>query len=69
MNTQLSMAQFDVHRNRGANRDGIPYVVVVQSAIFAEYKRRIVVPRLSVDAATDEAGGNPVSIWPCSPRR
>jgi len=23
------MAQFDVHRNRGANRDAIPYVVVV----------------------------------------
>jgi toxin CcdB len=38
------MAQFDVHRNRGANRDAIPYVVVVQSAIFDGYKRRVVVP-------------------------
>jgi hypothetical protein len=38
------MAQFDVHRNRGANRDTIPYVVVVQSAIFDGYKRRVVVP-------------------------
>lgn len=32
------MAQFDVHRNKGANRDAIPYVVVVQSAIFDGYK-------------------------------
>jgi toxin CcdB len=38
------MAQFDVHRNRGANRDTIPYVVVVQSAIFDGYRRRVVVP-------------------------
>lgn len=38
------MAQFDVHRNRGASRDAIPYVVVVQSAIFEGYKRRVVVP-------------------------
>ncbi|MFC4308481.1 CcdB family protein [Steroidobacter flavus] len=38
------MAQFDVHRNRGTNRDTIPYVVVVQSALFDGYKRRVVVP-------------------------
>lgn len=38
------MAQFDVHRNRGANRDLVPYVVVVQSALFDGYKRRVVVP-------------------------
>lgn len=38
------MAQFDVHRNRGANRDAIPYVVIVQSAIFDGYKRRVVIP-------------------------
>lgn len=38
------MAQFDVYRNRGANREAIPYVVVVQSAIFDGYKRRVVVP-------------------------
>ncbi len=38
------MAQFDVHRNLGANRDAISYVVVVQSAIFDGYKRRVVVP-------------------------
>lgn len=38
------MAQFDVHRNRGANRDSIPYVVIVQSSLFDSYKRRVVVP-------------------------
>lgn len=38
------MAQFDVHRNSGAHRQNIPYVVVVQSAIFDGYGRRVVVP-------------------------
>lgn len=38
------MAQFEVHLNRGANRDAIPYVVVVQSAVFDQHKRRVVVP-------------------------
>ena len=38
------MAQFDVHRNLGKQRDAIPYVVVVQSALFDDYRRRIVVP-------------------------
>lgn len=38
------MAQFDVHRNRGRNRDDIPYVVVVQSSLFDNYKRRVVIP-------------------------
>lgn len=38
------MAQFDVHRNRGVNRRAIPYVVVVQSSIFDDYRRRVVVP-------------------------
>jgi toxin CcdB len=38
------MAQFDVHRNRGPNRDAIPYVVIVQSSIFDDYRRRVVVP-------------------------
>ena len=38
------MAQFDVHRNKGALRDSIPYVVVVQSAQFDRYRRRMVVP-------------------------
>jgi toxin CcdB len=38
------MAQFDVHRNRGALRDSIPFVVLVQSAQFDSYRRRVVVP-------------------------
>lgn len=38
------MAQFDVYRNTGRHRDHIPFVVVVQSSIFDDYKRRIVVP-------------------------
>lgn len=38
------MAQFDIHRNKGALRDSIPYIVVVQSAQFDRYRRRVVVP-------------------------
>ena len=38
------MSQFDVHRNTGKHRDSIPYVVVVQSGLFDDYKRRVVVP-------------------------
>lgn len=49
------MAQFDVHRNRGAQRDSIPYVVVVQSAWFDEYRRRVVVPLVRRSALGDIA--------------
>ena len=38
------MAQFDVHRNPGAHKDDIPFVVVVQSSLFDNYRRRVVVP-------------------------
>lgn len=38
------MAQFDVHRNRGRSREAIPFVVVVQSSLYDEYSRRVVVP-------------------------
>lgn len=38
------MAQFDVHRNTGNHKDSIPFVVVVQSAQFDNYRRRVVVP-------------------------
>jgi toxin CcdB len=44
------MAQFDVHRNNGKHRDTIPYVVVVQSALFDDYKRRVVVPLVKASA-------------------
>lgn len=38
------MAQFDVHRNDGKERDRIPFIVVVQSALYDDYRRRVVVP-------------------------
>jgi toxin CcdB len=38
------MSQFDVHRNIGKHKDTIPFVVVVQSAQFDSYRRRVVVP-------------------------
>lgn len=38
------MAQFDVHRNTGRHRDDIPYVVLVQSSPYDNYRRRVVVP-------------------------
>lgn len=38
------MAQFDVHRNTGALREAIPFVVLVQSVQFDGYRRRVVVP-------------------------
>lgn len=38
------MAQFDVHRNKGPLKASIPFVVVVQSAQFDSYRRRVVVP-------------------------
>jgi toxin CcdB len=38
------MAQFDVHKNMGLNKSVIPFVVVVQSSIFDDYRRRLVVP-------------------------
>jgi toxin CcdB len=38
------MAQFDVYRNSGKHRDTIPYVVSIQSTLFDDYRRRLVVP-------------------------
>jgi toxin CcdB len=38
------MAQFDVHRNPGRTRTGLPYLVVVQSLRFADHPRRLVAP-------------------------
>lgn len=38
------MAQFDVYRNKGSLRESIPFVVLVQSAQFDRYRRRVVVP-------------------------
>lgn len=38
------MAQFDVHRNKGPQKESIPFVVLVQSSLFDRYRRRVVVP-------------------------
>ena len=38
------MAQFDVHRNLGVHRKQIPFVVIVQSRQFDDYRRRVVIP-------------------------
>jgi len=38
------MAQFDVHRNVGKQRDRIPFVVIAQSRLFDGYRRRVVIP-------------------------
>ena len=38
------MAQFDVHWNKGPLKESIPFVVLVQSALFDRYRRRVVVP-------------------------
>lgn len=38
------MAQFDVHKNPGANRELTPYVVVIQSKALEHTERRVVIP-------------------------
>jgi toxin CcdB len=56
------MAQFDVHRNSGQHRDSIPFVVVIQSALFDGYGRRVVVPLVKASALGKVASArfNPV---------
>ena|ERR1017187_7546350 len=48
------MAQFDVHRNIGRQRENIPFVVVVQSSLFDKYRRRVVVPLVSKSALSED---------------
>lgn len=58
------MAQFDVHRNTGKQREAIPYVVVVQSSLFDRYRRRVVIPldrRGSLDSSSAFVD------WPLNP--
>jgi toxin CcdB len=53
------MAQFDVHRNTGKQRESIPYIVVVQSSLFDSYRRRVVIPlvrRSNLDKASSLSG-------------
>lgn len=49
------MAQFDVHRNIGRQRESIPFVVVVQSSLFDKYRRRVVVPLVSKSALGEDS--------------
>jgi toxin CcdB len=55
------MAQFDIHENKGANHEAIPFVVVVQSALFDAFRRRVVVPlvRKSAVGAVERERFNP----------
>ena len=59
------MAQYDVHLNPGPMRATVPMVVVVQSSLFDDYRRRLVVPlvlRSALPAGAKVAGTrmNPV---------
>jgi toxin CcdB len=56
------MAHFDLHRNSGAHKNTIPFVVIVQSAQFDSYRRRVVVPpvKSSVIGKISYAAFNPV---------
>lgn len=38
------MAQFDVHRNIEATKGAFPYLVVLQSSLFRDRRRWVVVP-------------------------
>ena len=38
------MAQFYIYRNTGLQQQSIPFVVVVQSSLYDQYRRRVVVP-------------------------
>jgi toxin CcdB len=61
------MAQFDVHRNTGKQKEAIPYVVIVQSSLFDSYRRRVVVPlvrrsNLATSTAFSDIPLNPAFI-------
>lgn len=58
------MPQFDVHRNPGALRDTVPFVVVVQSALFDGYRRRVVVPLVRRSALPAGSGTVPSRLNP-----
>jgi toxin CcdB len=55
------MAQFDVHGNPGRHKEATPFVVVVQSSQFDDYRRRVVVPlgRASTVGKTELRHFNP----------
>ena len=48
-----------MHRNKGALKDAIPFVVIVQSLLFDDYRRRMVVllvRRTALSAAAKAVG-------------
>ena len=49
------MAQFDVHRNQGPLGASIPFVVLVQSAQFDGYRRRVLIPLVRRSALPQNA--------------
>jgi len=49
------MAQFDLHRNRGAQQRAIPYVVIIQLAQFDRYRRRVIAPLVKPNAFPSRA--------------
>jgi len=44
------MAQFDVYRNTGRQREIIPFIVAVQSSLYDDYGRRVVIPLVKASA-------------------
>ena len=57
------MAQFDIYRNIGRQQQSIPFVVVVQSALYDHYRRRVVVPlvRRSTLTGSDELNSSRIN--------
>jgi len=52
------MAQFGVHRNKAPRKDTIPFVVVLQSALFDGYRSRVVVPLVRLSPLSPEMAGS-----------
>jgi len=44
------MAQFDVYRNTGRQREAVPFIVAVQSSLYDDYGRRVVIPLVKASA-------------------
>lgn len=63
------MAQFDVHRNQGALKDTIPFVVIVQSSLFDRYRRRMVVLPVRCSALPGNASTAGSHLTPCLKRK
>jgi toxin CcdB len=55
------MPQFDVHRNTGRQRETIPFVVIVQSSLYNDFRRCVVVPlvRKELLGSIADPGFNP----------